>query len=106
MAKRRHPAGIPPLKPQNRYQASAPSPMEGMPRATTSRATSRARSVVTGPDLAATYVLAQELEWVCELYLRTRAVGTPKILSDEQIEAVDCKIRDTGYGQHAPAQED
>ncbi len=63
-------------------------------------------SVVTGPDLASTYILAQELEWVCELYLRTRAVGTPKILSDEQIEAVDCKIRDTGYGQHAPAQED
>ena len=44
-------------------------------------------SVVTGPELAATYVLAQELEWVCELYLRTLAVGTPKILTDEQIEA-------------------
>ena len=62
-------------------------------------------SVVTGPDLAATYVLAQELEWVCELYLRTLAVGSPKILSNEQIEAVACKIRDTGYGQHAPAEE-
>ena len=44
-------------------------------------------SVVTGPDLASTYVLAQELEWVCELYLRTLAVGSPKILSDEQIAA-------------------
>ena len=62
-------------------------------------------SVVTGPDLASTYVLAQELEWVCELYLRTLAVGTPKILTDEQIEAVACKIRATGYGQHAPAEE-
>ena len=62
-------------------------------------------SVVTGPDLAATYVLAQELEWVCELYLRTLAVGSPKILSDEQIAAVARKIRDTGYGQHAPAEE-
>ena len=60
---------------------------------------------MTGPDLAATYVLAQELEWVCELYLRTLAVGSPKILSDEQIEAVARKIRDTGYGQHAPAEE-
>ena len=63
-------------------------------------------SVVTGPDLASTYVLAQELEWVCELYLRTRTVGAPKILSEEQIAAVTRKIRDTGYGQHAPAQED
>ena len=63
------------------------------------------RLVVTGPDLASAYVLAQELEWVCELYLRTLAVGTPKILTDEQIEAVACKIRDTGYGQHAPAEE-
>jgi len=62
-------------------------------------------SVVTGPDLPSTYVLAQELEWVCELYLRTLAVGSPKILTDEQIEAVACKIRDTGYGQHAPAEE-
>ena len=62
-------------------------------------------SVVTGPDLPSTYVLAQELEWVCELYLRTLAVGSPKILTNEQIEAVACKIRDTGYGQHAPAEE-
>ena len=60
---------------------------------------------MTGPDLAATYVLAQELEWVCELYLRTLAVGSPKILSDEQIAAVARKIRDTGYGQQAPAEE-
>ncbi len=59
-------------------------------------------SVVAGPALSATYTLALELEWVCDLYLRTRAVGTPKILSDAQIEAVARKIRDTGYGQSAP----
>lgn len=59
-------------------------------------------SVVAGPDLRSTYTLVQELEWVCELYLRTRTVGAPRILSGEQIDAVARKIRDTGYGQSAP----
>lgn len=59
-------------------------------------------SVVAGPDLRTTYTLALELEWVCELYLRTLAAGTPRILSNEQVEAVARKIRDTGYGQSAP----
>ncbi|RAX22008.1 MULTISPECIES: class II aldolase/adducin family protein [unclassified Actinomyces] len=59
-------------------------------------------SVVAGADLRSAYTLTLELEWVCELYLRTLAVGTPKLLSDEQIDTVARKIRDTGYGQSAP----
>lgn len=59
-------------------------------------------SVVAGPDLAAAYVLAQELEWVCELYLRTLSAGAPKVLADEQILEVIEKIKT--YGQVAPAE--
>ncbi|CAM2809596.1 class II aldolase/adducin family protein [Actinomyces slackii] len=58
-------------------------------------------SVVAGPDLEAAYTLAQELEWVCELYLRVRSAGPPKILPDEEIAAVIAKIAD--YGQRAPS---
>ena len=43
--------------------------------------------------------------WSGSVYLRTLAVSSPKILSDEQIAAVARKIRDTGYGQHAPVEE-
>ena len=38
-------------------------------------------SVVAGPDLRTTYTLTLELEWLCELYLRARTAGTPRILS-------------------------
>lgn len=56
-------------------------------------------SVVVGESLAQAYTLTQELEWVCDLYLRTLSAGTPKILSPGQIDAVSSKIRRTGYGQ-------
>ncbi|QQR99448.1 MAG: class II aldolase/adducin family protein [Austwickia sp.] len=57
-------------------------------------------SVVAGPDLATAYTLALELEWLCELYLRTRAAGEPRILPDGAIAEVAAKI--AGYGQRAP----
>ena len=62
------------------------------------------------PDLVAVvdYATGKQLEGplkpASELYLRTLAVSSPKILSDEQIAAVARKIRDTGYGQHVPAE--
>lgn len=59
-------------------------------------------SVVAGPDLATTYTLALDLEWLCELYLRTRAAGAPRILPDTAIAEVSAKLR--GYGQSAPPQ--
>ncbi|MDO4411515.1 class II aldolase/adducin family protein [Cutibacterium sp.] len=63
-------------------------------------------SVVAGSDLDTAYTRAQELEWVCSLYLRTTQSGPAKILSDAQIEAVAMKIRDTGYGQSAPHEDE
>lgn len=57
-------------------------------------------SVVAGPTLEETYVLVQELEWVCELYLRTLGAGSPKILDDAQIATVIDRIKT--YGQKAP----
>lgn len=58
-------------------------------------------SVVAGPDIAAAYILTTELEWVCEVYLRTLAAGKPKILLDDEITTVIEKIKT--YGQTAPA---
>ncbi len=57
-------------------------------------------SVVAGPDIAAAYVLTTELEWVCEVYLRTLSAGTPKVLPDDEIVTVIDKIKT--YGQKAP----
>ena len=57
-------------------------------------------SVVAGPTLAGAYDLALTLEWLCDLYLRTRAAGTPRILPDGAIAEVAAKI--ATYGQRAP----
>lgn len=58
-------------------------------------------SVVVGPDLATAYTLTLQLEWLCELYLRTRTAGTPRILGAAAIAEVIDKI--AAYGQTAPA---
>lgn len=61
-------------------------------------------SVVAGPDLATAYGLALQLDWLCDLYLRTLAAGTARILPDAAIEEVVRKL--SGYNQKAlPADE-
>lgn len=59
-------------------------------------------SVVAAADMASAYTLAVELEWVCNLYLRTLSAGTPRILDDAAIAEVLTKIG--SYGQKAPDQ--
>jgi L-fuculose-phosphate aldolase len=54
-------------------------------------------AVTIGPDLATAYSRAVYLEWVSELYLRARAAGTPRLLSDDEIARVAAKL--TTYGQ-------
>lgn len=56
-------------------------------------------SVVAGPDLASAYTLTTELEWVCDIYLRARSAGTPRILAETEISRVAQKIAATGYGK-------
>jgi L-fuculose-phosphate aldolase len=38
-----------------------------------------------GPDIAYTFDVAQQIEFVAELYYRTKAVGEPVLINDEQV---------------------
>ncbi len=44
--------------------------------------------LATGPDIGRAFALAEQLEFCADLYLRAQSVGTPKILSDDQIQQV------------------
>lgn len=54
-------------------------------------------TVVYGADLASAYGRAQQLEWVCEVWLLARSAGRPTLLAPAEIDAVADKLR--GYGQ-------
>jgi len=56
--------------------------------------------VVVGPSIGHCYATAEELELVARLYYQTRCIGTPQILSDEEM-AVVCQKFQT-YGQNTP----
>ncbi|MBC3192421.1 class II aldolase/adducin family protein [Pseudonocardia sp. C8] len=42
-------------------------------------------TLVLGEQLGAAYDAARQLEWLCDVWLRARAVGEPRLLSPEQI---------------------
>jgi len=54
-------------------------------------------AVATGQDLKTAYDRAAYLEWVCDVYLRAAAAGTPRLLPPGEIEAVAAKL--ASYGQ-------
>lgn len=54
-------------------------------------------AVVTGADLDEAYEKARELEWLCDVYLRTLASGRPRILSEAAIGEVLAALQT--YGQ-------
>jgi len=54
-------------------------------------------TLVTADTLAAADVGARHLEWLCDVWLRAAAVGTPRLLSPEQV--ADVVVRLTDYGQ-------
>jgi L-fuculose-phosphate aldolase len=58
-------------------------------------------AVTLGPDLAAAAEKSEYLEWLCEVYLRAAAAGTPRLLPPADIAAVAARL--AGYGQQAPA---
>ncbi len=57
-------------------------------------------AVAIGPDLDTAYRGAVYLEWLCDVYLRAAAAGTPRLLPAAEIDLVARKF--TGYGQRAP----
>jgi L-fuculose-phosphate aldolase len=54
-------------------------------------------AVTTGQDLKTAYDRGVYLEWVCDVYLRAAAAGTPRLLPPGEIEAVAARL--AGYGQ-------
>jgi L-fuculose-phosphate aldolase len=58
-------------------------------------------AVTIGPDLKTAYDRAVYLEWLCDVYLRAAAAGTPRLLPPGELDAVAAKL--TGYGQPRPA---
>ncbi|MCD2188010.1 class II aldolase/adducin family protein [Actinomycetospora soli] len=54
-------------------------------------------TIVLGGTLRAAYDGAAHLEWLCDVWLRASAVGTPRLLSTEQVADVVERLR--GYGQ-------
>jgi L-fuculose-phosphate aldolase len=56
--------------------------------------------VAAGPTLARAMKVAQEIESLCETYLKALAVGEPVLLSAEQMAEVIERFR--SYGQAAP----
>ncbi|MGH3647071.1 MAG: class II aldolase/adducin family protein [Micromonosporaceae bacterium] len=57
-------------------------------------------TVTVGGNLHQAYTLNLYLEWLCEVWLRARAVGSPRLLSPEEIEEVAQQV--AGYGQQPP----
>jgi L-fuculose-phosphate aldolase len=57
-------------------------------------------AVTIGPDLRTAQEKSAYLEWLCEVYLRASAAGTPRILPDAEIATVIAKM--AGYGQTPP----
>ncbi|WP_055589070.1 class II aldolase/adducin family protein [Streptacidiphilus griseoplanus] len=53
-------------------------------------------AVTVGGSLAQAYGLAQQLEWLCDVYLRTRAAGLPRTLDARQLEQAAAKLADYG----------
>ncbi len=59
-------------------------------------------AVTTGRDLADAVANTALLEWVCDIYLRARAVAEPAELSPAQQADVVAAALATGYGQTRP----
>lgn len=60
-------------------------------------------SVAHGTSLAEACDRVELLEWLCELYSRSLALGTPRQLTQQDIEAVIHAALSRGYGATKPA---
>lgn len=51
------------------------------------------------------YAKAQYLEWLCDVWLRAKAAGEPKLLDDAEIDRVREKLKSYGQGESRPRPE-
>jgi L-fuculose-phosphate aldolase len=55
-------------------------------------------AIVYADDLAGALELSLLLEWACTVYWRAAAIGEPRVLDQEQLEAVVARALAGGYG--------
>lgn len=53
-------------------------------------------ALTIGPSLESAYFRSWLLEWLCSMYYRARLAGDPRVLSDDELSAVDELLRDYG----------
>jgi len=56
-----------------------------------------------GDDLDAAVARAEVLEWLCDVWLRAAAAGTPRVLDPDRLGAVAGELARRGYGRTRPA---
>jgi L-fuculose-phosphate aldolase len=56
-------------------------------------------AVVTAGDVRTALTGSRYLEWLCDVYLRATAAGTPRVLPPDEIDRVAAKL--ASYGQRA-----
>lgn len=52
--------------------------------------------IAGGPDIENTFNIAEEIEFCAEVYYRTKSIGDPVILSDEEMELMDDEFKTYG----------
>jgi L-fuculose-phosphate aldolase len=55
-------------------------------------------ALVHGADMDAAVELALLLEWACDVYWRASAIGTPRTLGQDELNAVLAAVVERGYG--------
>jgi L-fuculose-phosphate aldolase len=56
-------------------------------------------ALVHGADMHAAMELAVLLEWACDVYWRAAAIGTPRTLGEDELNAVLAAVLERGYGE-------
>jgi L-fuculose-phosphate aldolase len=60
-------------------------------------------ALVHGADMRAAVELALLLEWACGVYWRASAIGEPRTLGQDELDAVMAAVLERGYGEVRPA---
>jgi L-fuculose-phosphate aldolase len=58
-------------------------------------------AVVTASDIETAVAMAIELEWLASVYYHAMLAGTPRILTESELEAVRDRVRQLRYGTEA-----
>lgn len=61
-------------------------------------------AITHGPDTSTAVELSLLLEWACTVYWRAAAIGSPRVLSSEQRQAVVAAALERGYGSTKPVE--